>query len=131
MQGIMKFTFLGMDEFVGKKDPTKKYYNVSLLQNSEIAKVFLDQGQEVLFKDLDKFDELECTVMFKLGQDRYGAKIDYRLIDFKLLLPEIPFEDTENVGNVGTAETQPDQPDQSEKSDKAEKPDKKPLKEAV
>lgn len=125
MQGIMKFTFLGMDEFIGKKDPTKKYYNVSLLQNSEIAKVFLDQGQEVLFKDLEKFDELECTVMFKLGQDRYGAKIDYRLIDFKLLVPEIPFEDTENVG---TDETQPDQ---SEKPEKAEKPDKKPLKEAV
>lgn len=125
MQGIMKFTFLGMDEFIGKKDPTKKYYNVSLLQNSEIAKVFLDQGQEVLFKDLEKFNELECTVMFKLGQDRYGAKIDYRLIDFKLLVPEIPFEDTENVG---TDETQPDQ---SEKPEKAEKPDKKPLKEAV
>ncbi len=92
MQGTMKFTYLGMDEFNGKKDPTKKYYNVSLLQNSEIAKVFLDQGQEVLFKDLQKFDEVICTVMFKLGQDRYGAKIDYKLLDIQPLLPELPAE---------------------------------------
>lgn len=109
MQATMKFTYLGMDAFVGKKDPSKTYYNVSLLQNSEIAKVFLDQGQEVLFQDMQKFDEVICTVMFKLGQDRYGAKIDYRLLDIQPLAPELPEgfenapagENTDDKANTG------------------------------
>lgn len=90
MQAKMKFTYLGKDEFTGKKDPTKKYYQVSMLQGSEVAKIFLDQGQEVLFNDLEKFDDVLCDVMFKLGQDRYGAKIEYRLIALEVLTPELP-----------------------------------------
>jgi hypothetical protein len=92
MQGIMKFTFLGIDEFNGKKDPTKKFYNVNLLQGSEIAKVFLESGQEVLFADIQKFDELECVLAFSLGTDKYGAKINYKLLSMKPLELENPYE---------------------------------------
>lgn len=93
MQGLMKFTYLGIDEYIGKKDPSKKYYSVNLLQGSEIAKIFLDQGQEILFRDMTKFDDLEATVAFSLGTDRYGAKINYKLLSVKPLMPEIPFEE--------------------------------------
>lgn len=102
MQGIMKFTYLGMDDFTGKKDPTKKYYQASFLQGSEIAKIFLITGQEELFKDMQKFDEVECLVDFKLGQDRYGSKIDYRLISMTALMPDIPF-DLDKSTPAGTA----------------------------
>jgi len=90
MQGILKFTFLGMDEFVGKKDPTKKFYNVSLLQNSEIAKVFLETGQEELFRPLEKFDEIVAVVSWRIGQDKYGVKLDYRIISFRPMIETLP-----------------------------------------
>jgi len=90
MQGIIKFTYLGIDSFVGKKDPTKTFYNVSLLQGSEIAKVFLETGQEELFKPLQKFDEIVCTASWRVGQDKYGVKLDYRIIDIRPLEIELP-----------------------------------------
>lgn len=94
MQGIMKFTYLGMDSFAGKKDPSKTFHNVNLLQGSEIAKVFLESGQEVLFTDVQKFDELECVLAFSLGTDKYGAKINYKLLSMKPLELELenPYE---------------------------------------
>lgn len=95
MQAKMRFTYLGMEDFKGKKDPEKTFHQVSLLQGSEIAKVFLEQGQEVLFANVNKFDELDCNVMFSLATDKYGAKIQYRLVSFEAAeveLPEVPFK---------------------------------------
>jgi hypothetical protein len=102
MQGIIKFTYLGIDSFQGKKDPSKTYYNVSLLQGSEIAKVFLDAGQEVLFNGLEKFDEIICTVSWSLATDKYGAKINYRLHEVKPLDIELPEETTSKPDNKVT-----------------------------
>jgi hypothetical protein len=105
MQGTMKFTFLGIDEFIGKKDPSKKFYQVSLLQDNEVIKVFLSDGQEVLFANFDKFDELIAVVSFKLGQDKYGMKIDYRIISVETInIPFIPDEE-EKVSDIKKSKT--------------------------
>lgn len=97
MQAIMKFTYLGIDSFVGKKDPSKTFYNLNLLQGSEVVKIFLETGQETIFEQLqiDKFDELEAVVAFSLGTDKYGAKINFKLMSVTPLMPEIPFEQKE------------------------------------
>ncbi len=102
MQAKMRFTYLGMEDFKGKKDPEKTFHQVSLLQGSEIAKVFLEQGQEVLFSNVSKFDELDCNVMFSLATDKYGAKIQYRLVSFEAAEPELPegLFDADKVKNI-------------------------------
>lgn len=92
MQGPLKLTYLGIDNFNGKKDPSKTFYNVSLLQGSEIIKIFLESGQEVLFNNLQKFDEVVCVCSWSLGTDKYGAKINYRLLYMEELEIDIPFE---------------------------------------
>lgn len=102
MQAKMRFTYLGMEDFQGKKNPEKTYYQVSLLQGSEVAKVFLEQGQEVLFDQVQKFDELDCNVMFSLATDKYGAKIQYRLVNFEPSEVELPEKlfDNEKLKNL-------------------------------
>jgi len=112
MQGIIKFTYLGIDSFVGKKDPTKTFYNVSLLQGSEIAKVFLETGQEEIFKPLQKFDEIVCLVSWRLGQDKYGVKLDYRIITVTPCDLELP----ENLPTGGSTDNVTDI--KNKKSDK-------------
>jgi len=93
MQGRLKFTYLGIDSFPGKKDPTKTFHNLTMLQGSEIVKIFLDPGQEVLFQEMQKFDELVCVCSWSLGTDKYGAKINYKLLSMEPLEAELPFDD--------------------------------------
>jgi hypothetical protein len=59
MQGKGTFVFLGLNSFKGKQDPTKTYFSANLLQGAEVFKVFLQEGQEVLFSDAQQYDEFE------------------------------------------------------------------------
>lgn len=76
MQLNGKFEYLGMNVFPGKKDPTKTYYNANLLQGSEVQKIFLSEGQDVLFTGLQKMDEVECELDIKI----VGAKTYVSLV---------------------------------------------------
>lgn len=65
------FEYLGMNEFQGKKDPTKTYFSANLLHGSEVLKVFLSEGQDILFVGLEKMDELEVELDIKIGAKTY------------------------------------------------------------
>ncbi len=88
MQGKMRFEFLGVNTFQGKKDPTKTYYSANLLQGSEVTKVFLSDGQEQLFSGLNKMDEIECDLDIKIGQKTYVS-----------ILSVIPLENGQPITN--------------------------------
>ena len=75
MQGKMRFEFLGLNSFKGKKDPTKTYYNANLLQGSEVTKVFLEEGQDILFAGLNKMDEIECEISINIRGEKTYIKI--------------------------------------------------------
>ncbi len=81
MRGKMNFEYLGMNSFQGRKDPTKTYYSVNLLQGSEVVKVFLGEGQDVLFTRLNKMDEIECELDIRLGEKTYVSVASVILID--------------------------------------------------
>jgi hypothetical protein len=92
MQGKMRFEFLGLNEFQGKKDPTKTYYTANLLQGSEVVKVFLQEGQEVLFTGIHKMDEIECDLEINIGAKTYVS-----------LKSVIQIENGKPVGNKASA----------------------------
>lgn len=75
MQGKMRFEFLGLNSFQGKKDPTKTYFSAILLQGAEVTKVFLSDGQDVLFEGLTKMDETEVELDIRIGQKTYVSII--------------------------------------------------------
>lgn len=75
MQLNGKFEYLGINKFQGKKDPTKEFYSVNLLQGSEVTKVFLSDGQAVLFEGLEKMDEVECELKINIGMKTYVSVV--------------------------------------------------------
>lgn len=80
MQGHGQFVFLGINSFSGKKDPTKTYFNLNLLQGCETFKVFLDPGQEVLFKDCQVYDSLEIDYAAFVKTDRGLPVLGLRIL---------------------------------------------------
>ncbi len=71
MQGKFKVEFLGLSSFQGKKDPSKTYYSANLLQGTDVIKVFLQEGQEVLFSGIAKMDEIEVEINIQIREKTY------------------------------------------------------------
>ena len=48
MKVIGNFEFLGIEEIQGKKDPSKVFYNIVLLQDMDCVKVFVQFAVQVI-----------------------------------------------------------------------------------
>jgi hypothetical protein len=72
------FEFLGIEDLQGKKDPTKTFHNVSLLQGTDVVKVFLDDNSLQLFTGLKKMEKIDCELNISIGQKTYVNVIDVK-----------------------------------------------------
>lgn len=107
MQGNGTFVFLGIKSFPGKKDPSKTFYNLSLLQGTETFSVFLDDGQNVLFEKCDLYDNINIDFAVFLRTDRGMTVMSLRILKINSistqygetvdLSPEIPAHDGKTI----------------------------------
>jgi hypothetical protein len=67
------FIYLGLDTIQGKKDTTKTFYNLSLLQDTDVVKVFLDSEtvKKIVNIKPNKMDKLNCELKISIGQKTY------------------------------------------------------------
>lgn len=70
MKLVGKFEFIGIEEIQGKKDPTKVFHNVGLMQGNDVVKVFLNDDKVKLFSGLKRFDLVECELNISIGSER-------------------------------------------------------------
>ena len=80
MKVVGNFEYLGQEEIRGKKDPTKTYYNVVLLQGADPVKVFVTADDIHLFKDLKKLDSVQCSLDISVGVKTYINVLDVQKI---------------------------------------------------
>ena len=80
MKVIGNFEYLGKEEIRGRKDPTKTYYNVVLLQDTDPVKVFVTAEDIHLFKDLQKMDSVQCALDINVGVKTYINILDVKKI---------------------------------------------------
>lgn len=71
MQGKGRFVFLGVSSFQGRKDTSKTFFNLSVLQGAETFQIMLDEGQQHIFKDSTLYDELEIDYNVTARYDKY------------------------------------------------------------
>jgi hypothetical protein len=76
MKVVGNFEFVGVQEIQGKKDPTKTFYNVVLMQDNDVVKVFCDEKKKDLFKGINKLDKVQCLLSVNIGSDRSYMGID-------------------------------------------------------
>lgn len=64
-----QFNYLGIETIQGKKDPTKTFYNLALLQDNDVVKVFLDEDTVKKITDIkpSKMDNLHCELKISIG----------------------------------------------------------------
>lgn len=67
------FNYLGLETIKGKKDPNKTFYNLSLLQETDVIKVFLDEESVKKITDikLAQMDKLNCELKISIGQKTF------------------------------------------------------------
>ncbi len=80
MKLIGNFEFLGIEEIQGKKDPSKTFYNVALLQEMDSIKVFANEDDVVKFKGLKKLDTVQCALDISIGVKTYINILDVKKI---------------------------------------------------
>lgn len=77
---IMKLTgtfeFIGIENIPGKKDPTKTYHNVALMQGNDVVKVFINDDTVKLFEGVKRMDKISCDLSVSIGSDRSYVGID-------------------------------------------------------
>ena len=78
MKVIGNFEFLGIEEIQGKKDPSKTFYNIVLLQDMDSIKVFANFEDVIKFEDKDGFKEI------KSWAHTGSPTLDYNLRTFGL-----------------------------------------------
>lgn len=69
MQFTQQLNFLGMESFVGKKDPSKTFYRVSFLEDTDSFTVFVGEPEILItVGGLKRMDLVECDFTLKIGQ---------------------------------------------------------------
>ncbi len=71
-----KFEFIGVQEIRGKKDTTKTYHNVALMQGNDVVKVFLNDNTVKMFDGIARLEKLECDLTVNVGSERSYVGID-------------------------------------------------------
>jgi len=64
------FEFIGVQDIQGKKDVTKVYHNVALMQDTDVVKVFANDDTVKLFSGIKKMDKVECELNINIGAER-------------------------------------------------------------
>ena len=80
MKLVGNFEFLGIEEIQGKKDPSKTFYNIALLQGTDPIKVFVNEDDVDKFKGLKKLDTIQCTLDISIGVKTYINILDVKKI---------------------------------------------------
>lgn len=73
MTGESKVKYLGIEEFKGKKDPSKTYYRVAFLQKTNVTKMFLRDGQLDLFNGIKPMEEMQ--IRFDINTEGKGTSV--------------------------------------------------------
>lgn len=74
-----QFDFLGVQGIQGKKDPSKTYYNVLLMQDMDVMKIFVNDQKVKLFDGIKKMDKVQCLLDVNFG----GEKTYVNVVDCK------------------------------------------------
>jgi len=80
MKLVGNFEFLGIEEIQGKKDPTKTFYNIALLQGTDSIKVFVNEDDIDKFKGLKKLEAIQCALDISIGVKTYINILDVKRI---------------------------------------------------
>ena len=80
MKLVGNFEFLGIEEIQGKKDPSKTFFNVALLQGTDPIKVFVNEDDVDKFKGLKKLDTVQCALDISIGVKTYVNILDVKKI---------------------------------------------------
>ncbi len=71
-----QFEFIGIETIQGKKDTTKVYHNVALMQGVDVVKVFINDDTLKLFDGIKRMDKVSCDLRISIGSDRSYVNID-------------------------------------------------------
>ena len=74
LKGI--FSFVGMQDLQGKKDPTKMFHNIVLMQGIDVQKIFVNDDVAKQFAGIKPMDNLECDLSISIGHDRSYIGLD-------------------------------------------------------
>lgn len=70
MKLVGNFEYLGAQKLQGKKDVTKTYYNVMLMQDADVIKIFGNEEIIQLFDGVNKMDKVQCLLDINVGRQR-------------------------------------------------------------
>lgn len=70
MKLVGNFEFLGVQVIQGRKDVTKTYYNVLLMQDADIVKIFVNDEVIRLFDGVKKMDKVKCMLDINIGRQK-------------------------------------------------------------
>ncbi|MDF2804971.1 MAG: hypothetical protein K0S61_4876 [Anaerocolumna sp.] len=71
-----QFEFIGIENITGKKDPTKTFHNVALMQGVDVVKVFINDDTMKQFDGIKKMDKISCDLTISISSDRSYVGID-------------------------------------------------------
>lgn len=71
-----KFEFVGIQNIQGKKDASKVYHNIVMMQDNNVVKVFADDKIIPLFNGIKKMDAIECELNINIGSERSYVGIE-------------------------------------------------------
>lgn len=71
-----QFEFIGIDSITGKKDPTKVFHNVALMQGTDVVKVFANDEVIKMFDGIKRMDKVNCDMRISIGSERSYVGID-------------------------------------------------------
>ena len=80
MKVIGNFEFLGIEAVQGKKDPSKTFYNIALLQDMDSVKVFAVEEDILKFEGIKKLDKVQCLLDITFGVRTYINILDVKKI---------------------------------------------------
>lgn len=71
-----EFELIGIETIQGKKDTTKVYHNVVLMQGMDVVKVFVNDETVKMFAGVKKMDKVKCDMAISIGSERSYIGID-------------------------------------------------------
>lgn len=72
------FEYLGIDSFVGTKDPSQTYYSAALMQGTEVTKIFLKPEDVQYFNGINRMESVYAELDIKIGQKTYISLVSVK-----------------------------------------------------
>lgn len=70
------FEFVGIETIQGKKDPSKVYHNIALMQGNDVVKVFANDDTVKKFDGIKRMEKISCDLSVSIGSERSYIGID-------------------------------------------------------